>query len=36
LNTVSTHKQSIFEKVGVSNIIDLYKKVEKQLPHLLR
>lgn len=35
LNTVSTHKQNIFEKLDVDNIIDLYKKVGKEMPHLL-
>jgi two-component system invasion response regulator UvrY len=35
LNTVSTHKQNIFEKLNVDNVIELYKKVEKELPQLL-
>lgn len=35
LNTVSTHKQNIFEKLDVDNVIDLYKKVGKEMPQLL-
>lgn len=36
LNTVSTHKLSIFEKLDVDNIIELYKKVQIEMPELLR
>lgn len=35
-STVSTHKLSIFEKFGVSNVIQLYKKIEKEKPELLK
>jgi two-component system invasion response regulator UvrY len=35
LNTVSTHKLSIFEKLDVDNIIELYKKVQVEMPELL-
>ncbi|WP_426295350.1 response regulator [Dyadobacter endophyticus] len=34
-STVSTHKLSIFEKFGVTNVIQLYKKIEKENPELL-
>ncbi|REA56524.1 DNA-binding response regulator [Dyadobacter luteus] len=34
-STVSTHKLSIFEKFGVTSIIQLYKKIEKERPELI-
>lgn len=34
-STVSTHKLSIFEKFGVTNVIQLYKKIEKERPELI-
>lgn len=36
VTTVSTHKQRIFEKLNVQNVVDLYLKVEKDLPYLLK
>jgi two-component system invasion response regulator UvrY len=34
-STVSSHKMSIFEKFGVTNVIQLYRKIEKQYPDLI-
>lgn len=34
-STVSTHKQSIFRKLGVANEIQLFKKLVKENPELL-
>jgi two-component system invasion response regulator UvrY len=34
-STVSTHKLSILDKFGVSNVLELYKKVQKENPELL-
>lgn len=34
-STVSTHKLSILEKFGVANVLELYKKVQKENPELL-
>lgn len=34
-STVSTHKLSIFEKFGVTNVIQLYRKIEKERPDLI-
>lgn len=34
-STVSTHKLNILEKFGVSNVLELYKKIQKESPELL-
>lgn len=34
-STVSTHKLSIFDKFGVTNVIQLYKKIEREFPELI-
>jgi two-component system invasion response regulator UvrY len=36
LSTVSTHKSRIFEKLRINSIVELYKKVEKSWPELLK
>lgn len=35
MTTVSTHKQRIFEKLEVRNIVELYVKIQKEMPELL-
>lgn len=35
LSTVSTHKARIFEKFDVNSVVELYRKVEKEMPELL-
>ncbi|GLU56210.1 response regulator [Dyadobacter frigoris] len=36
LTTISTHKGRIFEKFGVTNSIELYIKIQKELPLFLK
>ncbi|SDF71467.1 two component transcriptional regulator, LuxR family [Dyadobacter soli] len=36
LSTVSTHKLAIFDKMQVGNVVDLYRKVQKEMPEFLR
>jgi two-component system, NarL family, invasion response regulator UvrY len=35
LSTVSSHKSSIFEKMQVRNVVELFRKVQKEMPDLL-
>ena len=36
LSTVSTHKLHIFEKFEVTTVVELYRKIEKEMPELLK
>lgn len=36
LSTVSTHKMTIFEKMQVTNAVDLFRKIQIQMPELLK
>jgi two-component system invasion response regulator UvrY len=36
MTTISTHKQRIFEKLEVRNIVELYVKIQNEMPELIK